>query len=447
LKYTDFIEQLCSCRGNALILGFAGTGKSTLIKNLSIKMGDRCLKLTPTGQTASNIDGITIDSLLECYRKKPTSTINKIMYLYDCIIIDEISMVHYFKLDIIYKLQEKLAELGKKICIIMVGDIFQLPPVITKDMKKAYSKLNNRVLDYDDFLFFQSEYFQKDTVNNLGLYILNKNYRQNNQYFEEVLQKIATGFADKHDLEYINQRVIKMDLDTFFQHCPILVPHRYTVKYFNNRRLQYFDQRDCNYPIYEKVLKGYEEVDEYYQDITEPIYYARFANIVFNQNNIYEHWANGTRGIITNFEIDYFGNKSLEIRIENGNLVKCKPTLHYIRRFIYNESKNSVDTENVAIIKQFPFILGFAITIHKAQGMTLESMTFNVASGTFADGQIYVALSRVRDIKDLYLHVPISIKDIKVSTKIKEFYNDFTGKCIEITNEEQIRKIVHKYIQ
>ena len=103
--------------------------------------------------------------------------------------------------------------------------------------------------------------------------------------------------------------------------------------------------------------------------------------------------------------------------------------MHFLYRFVYNRITRLVENECVAIVRQFPFVLGFALTIHKCQGMTLDKMTFNPAEGCFAPGQLYVALSRVRNISDLTLHVPISPQNIIVSRDVLNYFDLFKQKC------------------
>ncbi|MDR0574899.1 MAG: AAA family ATPase [Tannerella sp.] len=131
MNYIKFINSIFVNNNPCLIHGFAGTGKSTFVQDISNRIGIRCLKLAPTGLSAYNIDGSTIDSLLACYHNAKNSTLAKLEELYDYIIIDEISMVHYFKMDKIFQIIETLNKRGKMIKLILIGDPFQLPPAAT----------------------------------------------------------------------------------------------------------------------------------------------------------------------------------------------------------------------------------------------------------------------------------------------------------------------------
>jgi ATP-dependent exoDNAse (exonuclease V) alpha subunit len=191
-----------------------------------------------------------------------------------------------------------------------------------------------------------------------------------------------------------------------------------------------------NYPFYEKVMNGYEEIEKNYRNIIEPVKYAICSPIVFTQNDCNGHWVNGTRGIVTDIIRDNKWGNSLKIQKDGNETVLCSPTRHFLSRFIYNLDKNTVENQCVAVIRQFPFIPGYALTVHRAQGMTLDLMGFNTGTGMFAPGQLYVALSRVRDLEGLKLHVPIEIKDIYVSKATIDYFDIFTNRCTYVNNGE-----------
>jgi hypothetical protein len=445
MNYIDFINHLCKTVNNCLIHGFAGTGKSTLIKEISKMIGSRCLKLAPTGRTAYNIDGATIDSLLCCYDNAQTSALSKLEELYDCIIIDEISMVDMYKLDKIYDIREKLIVRGKKLKLILIGDPFQLPPVATKNKIAVFSEKYNKPLTGEDLYFFTSAHFQKDYLNTMECFLLAKNFRQNDGRFQQALCNIATGSATQRDLDYINGRVIEGDQCLNIDYTPIVVPQRSGVTNFNNFFLSKFDQKDCNNALVEFILPGFEEINSDYKNITEPVIYALGAPIVFTQNDLYGHWVNGTRGIVNNWLWNYSGNTALEIRTDRNELVNCVPTRHCLRRFVYNSEKDTVENECVAVIWQLPFVLGFALTVHKVQGMTLNSMAFNIGGGIFSPGQLYVALSRVRKLDGLTLHVPLRKNDVTVSDNVRVYFDDFQEKCKVVQLDEDGNRLFPQF--
>jgi ATP-dependent exoDNAse (exonuclease V) alpha subunit len=332
-------------------------------------------------------------------------------------------------MDKIFKIIETLNKRGKAVKLILIGDPFQLPPVATGNMIQAYSRKRNSPLNQDDFYFFKSEHFQ-NYYRNMDCFLLSQNYRQKDNEFKSVLLNIAAGLASRHDFDFINQRVMN-DIQTFpAQDAPIVIPSRKGANFFNQRGLDQLGATYTHNAFFEKLLNGYEDIESDCRYITEPIVYAVNAPVIFTQNHDCRHWVNGTRGVINRNMSDYTGSESLEIYTDRNESVQCGPARHRLWRFIFNENTRTVDNECVAIIKQYPFILGFALTIHKCQGMTLDKMIFNPGEGCFAHGQLYVALSRVKNINDLELHVPIRQEDIIVSSEVIDYFKVFSQRCI-----------------
>jgi ATP-dependent exoDNAse (exonuclease V) alpha subunit len=431
ILYNDLIQRIISTQDNVVVHGLAGSGKSELIKEISNQMGKRCLLLAPTGNTALNIMGTTIDSLLMQYQYTPCSVLDEIENEYDAIILDEISMVDSIKLDCLYKIADALQKREKRIKLILVGDPFQLPPVVMDDKIKAYSKLKNKILMFDNFYFFKSKLFLEN-IYNTECYFLKRNYRQKDLQYNGVLQRIAMGLASNLDIEYLNESVISSENILTHTIPPIIVTTRNGFQYFNGLYLcQHEDIQTINPIFVEKKVK-YENIMHECRHLISPLQYAIGVPVVFNQNDPNGQWVNGTKGYIVDQYRD--GNRKLHLIVKTANneTIDCKQILHRIYRFIYNKKTHLVENKCVASIKQFPFILGFSLTVHKAQGMTLESMTFNISEGIFVPGQLYVALSRVRQFNNLILHVPLKNKDVLVSDHVKNYFDSFYKRCIEV---------------
>lgn len=423
------IKHIINTDKNCIIHGFAGTGKSTFIQQLAKHLGDRCLKLAPTGNTAYNIDGVTSASLLYCFQKHPHNTLAKLEELYDLIIIDEISMIHSIYLETFFEILETLYKRGKKMKMVLVGDPFQLPPVVTKNMLQAYSMMLRKQLTVDDFYFFNSKRF-RDNFNNMECFLLENNYRQNDTDFVNVLIKISQGFADQDCLDYLNQRVIRPNFYSPPFEAPIIAPTRNGVNLFNRHYMKTFENTISVTPSVESMTIGYEDIEDECRYLLNPFDYAIDAPIVFTQNNENKRWVNGTKGVIQGHYLDNYDNTHLLIITEREEELICSQTKHRLQRFVYKQETDTVENETVAVILQFPFILGFAITVHRAQGMTLNSMTFNVGEGLFSPGQLYVALSRVKNLESLILHVPLDKKDIIVSNNVKKYFDAFNDRCV-----------------
>jgi ATP-dependent exoDNAse (exonuclease V) alpha subunit len=431
MNYKAFVNHVFSSQNSCIIHGLAGTGKSTLVQELARRYGERCLKLAPTGLTAYNIDGTTVDSLLKCYQEARERTLNNMQASYDCIIVDEISMIHEHKLDAVFGMAETLHKRRKMMRLILIGDPFQLPPVVTPNMRQAYSEKRNVPLEQSDFYFFKSKRF-RNYFGGMECYLLARNFRQNDEVFIKVLGKIAMGSADKYDLDFINQRVIPPSSDLQPPDKTVITPYRDGVGYFNRIGLERLGEQYHQEAVFEKLLPGYQDIASEHRDIVEPISYALDAPVVFTQNDVNGYWVNGTRGKIKARRQDHAGTTILEIATDRGQVVACGPTRHELKRFVFNRQTGSVDNECVAIVRQFPFIIGFALTVHKCQGMTLNEMIFNTGQGCFAPGQLYVALSRVKDLNRLTLDASVKPGDVFVSDAVRNYFNYFQGRCVMI---------------
>ena len=141
------------------------------------------------------------------------------------------------------------------------------------------------------------------------------------------------------------------------------------------------------------------------------------AQILFVKNNR-PYWLNGTLGRVTHIEDDL-----LRIKIQGtGNTVSVERAVWEKIQYEYDREAKRIISMVVGSFTQFPIALGWAITIHKSQGMTLDSVRIDLGRGAFCSGQTYVALSRCRTLEGISLDRPISMKDVRADETILEFY-------------------------
>jgi YD repeat-containing protein len=141
------------------------------------------------------------------------------------------------------------------------------------------------------------------------------------------------------------------------------------------------------------------------------------AQVLFVKNNK-PYWVNGTLGRIIQIEDD-------KLRIEinrTGNTVSVERAVWEKIQYEYDSEERRIESKVVGLFNQFPIALGWAITIHKSQGMTLDSVRIDLGRGAFCSGQTYVALSRCRTLEGISLDTPISMGDVKADEMILEFY-------------------------
>lgn len=141
------------------------------------------------------------------------------------------------------------------------------------------------------------------------------------------------------------------------------------------------------------------------------------ARVIFLKNNK-PQWINGDTGEVVGLEADHIRVK----KHKSDNVVLVGAETWYKLKYTYNHALKKIEQEEIGTFQQLPVALGWAITIHKSQGLTLEHLTLDLGGGTFAAGQLYVALSRAKSIDGITLVKPIAMKDVKADPAVLEFY-------------------------
>ena len=417
---------------NIFMSGPAGTGKTFLIKfikNICKQTHKNCQVTALTGCAALLLDcdaktihswsgiGAANSDDVNYYLKKLKKNNKYLLWKeINVLIIDEISMLSkkFFNL---------LDSLGKKIRgndlpfggiqLVFSGDFFQLPPV---------SKDND-----DSALFcFESELWEQTFSK---IHVLTKIFRQDNKIFSKMLNNIRVGKLTKSTFELLKSRVIPFENKENIIPTKIL-PYRKTVQQINEREHNLLP--DNNNKIYgvDILSPSDEDIEKY--DISNK-YLQNTKNVIIDNNpnieikigdqvicnyNISDKIVNGSRGVVVKIE-DY-----PIVKFVSGITTKIKPVE------IYNENIKGL------VYKKLPLDYAWALTIHKCQGMTLDLCIMDIGSNIFADGQTYVALSRVKNIEGLYL---LSFDPYKITSnkKVVEFYDKHTEQ-ITFTKDERI---------
>ena len=412
-KLFDKIEHT---HNNIFIQGQAGTGKSTFIKYLKKHSKKRIRLVAPTAIAALNIEGATIHSMftlplsdflimrevLSSKRRKLKSILKKT----DILIIDEVSMVRPDILDAIEALccqaRGNLALFGG-LQIILIGDLCQLPPIIKSSATEAFR------LEYGtrEPYFFDAKSYQKGAFEKIEL---TEVYRQSDKELLQYLQNLRRDENIAETVDYFNRA--ETYSPDFMNTAITITPYRAVAEGINRRRLAALETEAKDY---EAQLNGsFEKM----QDTPSPktLTLKEGALVVFNKNN-YPDYINGTSGIVEKLEDRYIivrclqDNKFITVRREEW------------KSFAYdvNEETGEVTEKETGSFIQFPLQLGYALTIHKAQGKTLDRVIVDIDRGAFAHGQLYVALSRTRKKADMLIKHGLSEDDIIFSERIKSF--------------------------
>ncbi len=425
----DFVQ---STNKNIFLTGKAGTGKTTFLHNLKKKSLKRMVVVAPTGVAAINAGGVTIHSFFQMpfgphipnklcnvnapsdnnratnnFKKFNREKINIIKTL-DLLVIDEISMVRADLLDgldeVLRRYKDRSLPFGG-VQLLMIGDIQQLAPVIKDD---EWEILKDH---YETVFFFSSMALQKTSYVSIELKHI---YRQNDQAFIKLLNKIRDNSMDIETLHELNKRYKpgfsqEEESDGYI----ILTTHNAQAQEINDSKLK---KLPGNSHIFKASVQG--DFPEYSYPTEFELALKKGAQVMFVKNDSSHDklYYNGKIGAIVKFEDDIV-------------FVKCKedPGIIALERVEWQNMKYTIDKETKEIKEeiagtfvQYPLKLAWAITIHKSQGLTFDKAIID-AKAAFAHGQVYVALSRCRTLDGLVLNSPISQKCVISNSTVSHF--------------------------
>lgn len=391
---------------NVFLSGEAGTGKSYVIDEFTKKENKKNILLcAPTGIAAINIKGITLHRAFgikisevikkEDYNHKPSEELK----LADVIIIDEISMCRFDVFNYICKTLENMND--KKRQIVVVGDFYQLSPVIKDIERKCLLQYWDKNCVMNGYAFL-SEYWGKLNFKSIVL-------------TEIVRQK---GEADYIKNLNLIRRGIPIGIDWFNNNSSIERISNAIYLCGTNEKANIINNDSCK-KIEKKPKKYYADikglVDDNEKPTVEELELKVGMQVMSLVNDKADKYKNGTLGEIVSLDDDF-----VKVKFNSGNLVEIK----YYTWDIYGYKRIDDQLEKIVIgkFKQIPLKVAYAITIHKSQGQTYDEV--NISPECFANGQLYVALSRAKSIKKLHLEHKIHLYDLKVSETVKRFYRD-----------------------
>ena len=397
------------------LTGAAGTGKTTLLERVKNQLSAKKMVVAPTGIAALNIGGTTINSAfrigfetIPIVKKSKDPRFAKLLKNLELLIIDEVSMVRAPMLDAIsqsLQMYKNSSEPFGGINVLACGDLFQLPPVVKQhEEKEIYDR-------YNSIYFFDSLSFQE--IKNKKYFQLDKSFRQEeDESFFELLNNIRLGYDLENTINTINSQCFDPTLES--DAYMTLTSRKNRAEELNNHKLTYIDSP-------EELIKSKEFGELNENDLPAPreLKIKQGASVMFIKNDSEGRWVNGTLGTVT--ECLDKKKKCIKVKI-NSKTHRVEREEWNKVKFSYDDDSDEVLEEVVSSFKQFPIKLGWAVTIHKSQGLTLDSCSVDLGTGAFATGQAYVALSRCRSLNSLHLQRELKISDALVDPDIQDFH-------------------------
>ena len=399
------LEQLRgSDRSPILVTGEAGTGKSTLVNYIKNDCDfANTVVLAPTGVAALNVGGQTLHSFFRLPFKiideaaLQDQRSNRLWKKVELVIIDEVSMVRADILDgidmILRKAQKASLPFGG-VRILLVGDFFQLPPVIPAHEHAILAQLG-----------YAGPYaYQANVLENYPPvhFELSKVHRQRDPKFVNILSDLRVARNVDTAVMAINDTCVGPHRAG---HTPVLLTATNAVaERYNRTGLQDISSAAV---AYQGVAKG--KFNTSRVTVPEQLTLKKGARVMAVRNDPMKRWVNGSLGTVSDLNdtevfVKFDGNAAIR-KIES---VKWEAI-----NYKWSEEDQQMQETTTATFEQIPLILAWAVTIHKAQGLTLDDVRIDLGRGAFAMGQSYVALSRARTLAGLSLTAPIRAADVQ----------------------------------
>jgi len=392
-----------------LITGEAGTGKSTLVNYIK-RVCDfpNTVVLAPTGVAALNVGGQTIHSFFRFPFKIIDAAAladqkkNRLWKKVELVIIDEVSMLRADILDgidiVLRKARNASLPFGG-VRVMLVGDFYQLPPVIPQAehqllAQRGYSgpyAYNSNVLEN-----YPPVHFELNTV-----------YRQRNADFVGLLSNLRVARHVEETVEAINEACLRPHREG---HMPVLLTSTNAIAdRYNRNGLQVLTSETVEYRCETKGRFSANRLPA-----PETLALKKGARVMAVRNDPMKRWVNGSLGTVVDLSPE-----EVFVRFDgNPSVRKIEPEKWDMINYKWDEAAQKMVETTTASFQQMPLILAWAVTIHKAQGLTLDDVRIDLGRGAFAMGQAYVALSRARTLEGLSLTMPLRVEDVKVVMRI-----------------------------
>lgn len=390
--------------GHLFVTGRAGTGKSTLLRAIRDMILDDIVVVAPTGLAAVNVGGQTIHSFFSLpprliqQQEIRRSRNGRVMRKMKLLIIDEVSMV---RSDLMAGIDQslrvnrgRLHEPFGGVRLAMFGDLHQLPPVIQEAEVAAHLEST-----YGGPFFFS----HSALIDGVGTQLLELShiFRQSDETLISILNQLRDGEVTTDALEILNERVAPIRTLAEGEAYVILTPTNAAARRIN---LAYLEALPGEARAFEAGVTG--DYNPSAQPTDQTLVLKRGAKVILLRNDPDGRWVNGTVARVTDLS-----DTGVTIDID-GKTHDVEPVDWEQRRYAFDQEKEKVVERVAGTFRQLPLRLAWALTIHKAQGLTLDKVYIDLGRGTFAHGQAYVALSRCRSLAGLALARSLKSSDV-----------------------------------
>ncbi|RLC38755.1 AAA family ATPase [Candidatus Falkowbacteria bacterium] len=405
---------------NVLLTGKAGTGKSTLLKFFRANTKKKAVVLAPTGVAAINVNGQTVHSffgfkpditLKKVKKVNPNSDYAKLYKKLDAIIIDEISMVRADLFDCIDKFMRlngssNILPFGG-VQMILIGDLYQIPPVVTSRDREIFTSHYQSPFFFSSVVFLNS-YFKYEYIE------LEKVYRQKDVEFINLLNSVRNNSATPDNITALNQRLIPDFKPAKGEFYICLVAINALADLINERELM-----ELPGLVWKNKAKTEGKFEHSSLPAPDILSLKAGAQVMLLNNDPSGRWVNGTVGKVINIEKEKDGYDGVIVKLDNKKTAAVYPNKWDM--FEYKLQNGQIGSKTVGSFIQYPIRVAFAITIHKSQGKTFDKVVIDLTRGTFAHGQLYVALSRCTSFEGIVLKKEIKKGHIRMDWNVVKF--------------------------
>lgn len=427
---------------NLFLTGRAGTGKTTFLRRLRTELPKRMVVLAPTGIAAINAQGVTLHSFFQLpfspfipdaqYSQTQKGYAMhkhklKLIRSLDLLVIDEISMVRADLLDAVDDALRRYRRDARPfggLQLLLIGDLQQLAPVVKDEEWEMLSQY------YDTPFFFSSHALKQTPYVTIELQHV---YRQSDTHFLDLLNAVREGHADASVLQTLNSRYVPQSGNQAAKGCIRLVTHNWQAQNINQHQLESITE-----PVfqYEATVKG--KFPEMSYPTEGTLLLKLGAQVMFVKNDPNKRYFNGMIGHIT-----AINERGFEVSPDNplDGSIQVERAVWTNTRYSLNEQTGAIEEVTDGTFLQYPVKLAWAITIHKSQGLTFDRVMID-ASGAFAHGQTYVALSRCRTLEGITLTSPIPASAIIADKHVDAFNAEMHAHDV---TEEQLHLMQKSY--